>query len=123
MERVETHGRRSGARGTVRGGWALWMVALLLLMLTWFSIAGRWGVDDRGPIADWPAKRINVNTAGAAELQLLPGAGPKLADAIIESRQTDGPFTGPDDLRRVKGIGKQLPRRWQPYISFQPSTE
>ena len=98
------------------------MVALLLVVLTWISIAGRRGAGGTGMSpTDWPIKRIAVNRAGAAELQLLPGAGPKIADAIIASRQTEGPFTCLDDLRRVKGIGRQLPQRWAPYITFNPT--
>jgi competence ComEA-like helix-hairpin-helix protein len=45
--------------------------------------------------------RLNVNLASAAELQRLPGIGPRLAEAIIAGR----PYSALDDLARVKGIG------------------
>ncbi|MGD2251481.1 MAG: ComEA family DNA-binding protein [Anaerolineales bacterium] len=48
---------------------------------------------------------ININTADAPELDLLPGIGPSLAQKIIEYRQTHGPFSCVDDLIRVSGIG------------------
>ena len=51
------------------------------------------------------AGRININTAGADELQLLSGVGPVLAARIIEDRRANGPFASVDDLERVKGIG------------------
>jgi len=49
--------------------------------------------------------RIELNTAGQAELELLPGIGPKRATAIIASREADGPFRSVDDLIRIRGIG------------------
>lgn len=49
--------------------------------------------------------RLNVNTASAAELELLPGIGPALAGRIVEDRQANGAFGSVDDLDRVKGIG------------------
>lgn len=45
--------------------------------------------------------QINLNTATTAELEKLPGIGPKLAAAIIANR----PFTFVEDLKRVTGIG------------------
>jgi competence protein ComEA len=48
---------------------------------------------------------ININTASASELDLLPGIGPALANQIIEHRQTYGPFTSIEDLINVSGIG------------------
>jgi competence protein ComEA len=50
---------------------------------------------------------VNVNTAGAAELETLPGIGPATAAAIIEERERNGPFATVDDLIRVSGIGEK----------------
>src|SRR5690606_9762334 len=57
------------------------------------------------------AQRINVNTAGEAELQLLPGIGPALAARIIEDREANGPYESVDDLMRIKGIGPRTVAR------------
>ena len=48
---------------------------------------------------------VNVNTAGAAALEGLPGIGPALAAAIVEHRQRSGPFATVDELIEVSGIG------------------
>lgn len=49
---------------------------------------------------------IDLNRADAATLETLPGIGPARAQAIIEHRETHGPFTEPGDLREVPGIGE-----------------
>lgn len=51
------------------------------------------------------ARRIDINTASEAELQLLPGIGAARARAIIEDRRARGRFRSVDDLDRVQGIG------------------
>ena len=48
---------------------------------------------------------VNVNTAGAAELEELPGIGPALAAAIVDHRQRHGSFATVDELVEVSGIG------------------
>lgn len=54
---------------------------------------------------------ININTATAAELELLPGIGPALAARIIEHREKYGAFRSVDELDRVKGIGPKILER------------
>lgn len=49
--------------------------------------------------------RVDINSATVAELQTLPGVGPKTAEAIIANREAMGRFVQVDDLMRVKGIG------------------
>jgi competence ComEA-like helix-hairpin-helix protein len=50
---------------------------------------------------------VNVNTASAAQIALLPGIGIAKARAII-ARREQKPFKTVDDLLAVKGIGKAL---------------
>jgi competence protein ComEA len=52
-----------------------------------------------------PGGPINVNTAGAAELDELPGVGRVTAQAILDYRREHGPFQRPEDLLQVRGIG------------------
>jgi len=48
---------------------------------------------------------VNINTATQAELESLPGIGPKKALAIIDYRKKNGNFKSVDDLNQVEGIG------------------
>ncbi len=50
---------------------------------------------------------ININTATASELEELPGVGPATAEAIIQDREQNGPFSSPEDIMRVSGIGEK----------------
>lgn len=52
-----------------------------------------------------PGQKININTASASELEALPGIGPVLAQRVVEYRQSNGPFSTPEDIKKVKGIG------------------
>lgn len=50
---------------------------------------------------------VNINTAGVEELDELPGVGPATAQAIVEDREANGPFSSIEDLMRVSGIGEK----------------
>lgn len=62
-----------------------------------------------------PTSLIDVNRADLAELQKLPGIGPVLAARIITEREKS-PFTHPDDMLRVSGIGPKTMEKIRPYI-------
>ena len=64
--------------------------------------------------------RINVNTAPAAELEKLPGVGPRLAQEIVDYRAANGPFAGPADLAKVRGISERMVASWEALITFEP---
>jgi competence protein ComEA len=59
---------------------------------------------------------VNVNRVTAAELQTLPGIGPKLSQRILDERAR-GRFQSVDDLRRVPGIGVKTLDRLRPYVT------
>jgi competence protein ComEA len=59
-------------------------------------------------VAGGETGRVNINSASAEELDTLPGIGPALADAIIEYRVANGPFSSVDELARVPGISARM---------------
>jgi competence protein ComEA len=67
------------------------------------------------------AKKININTATAAELAYLPRIGAKVADRIVERRK-EKPFAKPEELMEVKGIGEKLFNSLKPYVSVSGPT-
>ncbi|MFZ5651232.1 MAG: helix-hairpin-helix domain-containing protein, partial [Bacillota bacterium] len=75
------------------------------------------GSRDAAPVPQSPAAavkpsgkpaRVNINRAGAEELETLPGVGPALAQRIIRHRESRGLFTSEEDIKNVAGIGEKL---------------
>ena len=66
-----------------------------------------------------PGRKININTALAGDLQLLPGIGEVTAERIIEYRELKGPFRKADDLKKVKGIGDKKFEQLMHYITTE----
>ena len=48
--------------------------------------------------------KININTARADQLQMLPGIGAKLASRIVDYRKENGPFKALEGLEDVDGL-------------------
>ena len=67
---------------------------------------------------------INLNTATVADLERLPGIGPKVAARIVDYRTKKGPFKKTEELMNVQGIGEKsfLKLRAQLTVSAPAST-
>ena len=59
---------------------------------------------------------VDLNTAGLAELDGLPGIGPVLAQRILDWRAANGPFRQVDELGEVAGVGDALLQRLAPLV-------
>ena len=64
------------------------------------------GAPAAGPAAPAPGGLLDLNAAGVADLDALPGIGPVLAQRIVDWRTENGRFASVDQLREVTGIGE-----------------
>lgn len=74
------------------------------------GVAGSGQTDESStpePTSDspMPGRPLDLNSATAAQLEVLPGVGPVLAQRIIEWRTQHGQFTAVDELLEVSGVG------------------
>lgn len=65
---------------------------------------------------------VDLNTASKAELQTVKGIGPGKAEAIIEYRNTKGPFAKVDDLKKVKGFGAKTVAKLRSELSVNDTS-
>ncbi len=94
-------------------------IVFVTLMLAVSSIAL---AEEASPAAGSQQGVVNINTADAAQLSLLPRVGEKAAQRIIEYRTQNGPFKKTSDLMQVKGFGAKTFERLAPYISLSGQT-
>ena len=83
-------------------------LGVLLMVLLMLTIA---------QVGSAETKRININTASAAELSELKGVGSAKSQAIVEYREKHGPFKKVEDLKEVRGIGDKLLENLRPHIT------
>ena len=85
------------------------MTGLIITALSAAALA--LSLSDRAPgeefttLAQVPERKIDLNSAGVDELQLLPGIGPAIAARIVEDREANGLFPDVESLTRVRGVG------------------
>jgi competence protein ComEA len=96
---------------------SLRILALTLVVLTFATAA----FADTAPAAA-AAGVVNINTADAAQLTLLPRVGEKAAVRIIEYRTQHGPFKKTSDLMQVKGFGAKSYEGLSNYITVDGKT-
>ncbi|MBR1989658.1 MAG: helix-hairpin-helix domain-containing protein [Firmicutes bacterium] len=61
--------------------------------------------------------KVNLNLAGSATLQTIPGIGPSKADRIIDYRNTNGRFRKIEDIMNITGIGEKTFESIKDYIT------
>lgn len=60
---------------------------------------------------------MNVNTATAEQLQLVPGIGPVTAEKILQMRKSYGAFKSVDDLLAIRGLGPKRLDKMRKYLT------
>ena len=66
------------------------------------------------------AAPVNLNTATAAQLEVLPGIGARTAERIVEYRQKNGGFKKIEELMNVRGVGEKSFLNLKPLITVTP---
>lgn len=64
-----------------------------------------------------PDAPLELNAAGLDDLMGLPGVGETRAQAILDYRAQHGPFTRPEELLEVPGVGPATFAALEPYIT------
>lgn len=99
---------------------SLLILTLSLIVLTFAPAAF---AADAAPAGEGsPAGVVNINTADATQLALLPRVGEKAAARIIEYRTEHGPFKKTTELMQVKGFGAKTFENLSPYITVEGKT-
>lgn len=99
-------------------------LALMIALLKAGVVYAALGASQRIAVSDLkdavttyalPDMRVDVNCASEAEMTLLPGIGPRLAERIVQDREQHGRFATLEDLTRVKWIGAGIVQRARPF--------
>jgi len=61
--------------------------------------------------------KVNLNLAGPATLQTIPGIGPSKAERIIEYRESVGKFRKIEEIMNITGIGEKTFESIRDYIT------
>lgn len=67
-------------------------------------------------------KAVNINTASAEELSLLPRVGSVVAQRIVDFREKNGRFKALEDLMLVQGVGERTFELIRPHITLSGET-
>ena len=92
----------------------IFTLALIILSLSTVAFA------DAAPAST--SGVVNINTANADQLSMLPRIGPKAAQRIIEYRTQHGPFKKTSELMQVKGVGAKTFELLSSYIAVDGKT-
>lgn len=65
---------------------------------------------------------VNINTASAEQLALLPRVGASVAERIIDFRDKNGRFKTLEDLMLVRGIGEKTYELIEPHVTLTGDT-
>ncbi|MEA2327050.1 MAG: competence protein ComEA [Thermoanaerobaculia bacterium] len=97
------------------------LIVLSVILIATISSAAM--AADSQPVAAAPISGIvNLNTADAAQLAMLPRVGAKAAQRILDYRKEHGNFKKTSDLMQVKGFGEKSFERLAAYVTVEGKT-
>jgi len=110
---------------------ALWLVVVVTVCAGALAGHGRRGnsnaqiqvagsVRESSRAIDQLSWRLDLNSASGAELEMLPGIGPRRAQLIIQERRRRGAFANLWELREVPGLTPSLIQRLEPLLKVSP---
>ena len=93
----------------------VFLIALLIA-------ASLFAADTTAPGPAPTAGVVNINTADAAQIALLPRVGKAAAQRVVDYRNQHGEFSKPTDLMQVKGFGEKTFERVRQYVAVSGKT-
>lgn len=84
------------------------LIAAVFIVIALTPLSGRMVFKNESVTARQSFSKVNINTAPADELALLPSLGEKRAEAIVEYREEHGKFKTAEEIKNVKGIGESI---------------
>lgn len=63
---------------------------------------------------------LDLNSASAKDLELVPGIGTRQAEEIVRLREQTGPLSSVDELLQVRGIGPETLKKLAPFVKAGP---
>lgn len=94
------------------------------LLAAWLFVPVLAGAAENGAPASQAHKgaTVNINTATAEQIALLPRVGLKVAQRVVEYRKANGTFKRVEDLMEVKGLGEKQFLALKPYLALAGPT-
>lgn len=69
----------------------------------------------------WPAP-VDVNTASAEQLAVIPGFGPASVAKVVAHRASVGPFSNVDELAKIGGLNRPALAKARLWVSVRAAT-
>ena len=113
---------RGASRTTFRAAAGFALLALLLVSVPIAAQEADTSKPAKQETAAAKERVVNINTADAAQLALLPRVGPALSQRILDFRQENGKFEAPEELILVRGIGEKTFELLEPYVVVKGET-
>ncbi len=96
------------------------------IWLIWVISADNWKTIESFPLKEPVPSAIpfyidpplDLNSADAEELQLLPDIGPVLAERMVAYRERHGAVHSLNSLRNIRGIGPKIVQKLQYYLDI-----